>query len=66
MHFRYSKKRHKFGIELHKTVELALALDANYGKTIWADAISKELKNVKVAFEILPDGKKAPIGHKFV
>ena len=26
----------------------------------------KELENDKVAFEILPDWKKAPIGHQFV
>ena len=42
----------------------ALALDAKNG--FWADAISKELENVRVALEILPDGKKVPIGHQFV
>ena len=41
-------------------------MDAKNGNTIWADAISKKLENVKVAFEILPDGKKAPINHKFM
>ena len=28
------------------------------------DAISKEMTNVRVAFEILKDGDRAPIGHK--
>ena len=28
------------------------------------DAISKEMKNVQVAFDILKDGDRAPIGHK--
>ena len=28
------------------------------------DAISKEMKNVRVAFDILKDGDRAPIGHK--
>ena len=59
----YLKKSHKFGIELPKTVEQALALDAKNDNTLSAEAISKELENVRVAFEILPDGKKEPIGH---
>ena len=48
---RYLKKRHEFGIELTKTVEQALALYAKNGNTLWADAISKEIKNVRVAFK---------------
>ena len=63
---RYLKKSHKFGIELPKTVEQALALDAKNGNTLWADAISKEMENVRVAFKVLPDGKSVPIGHQFV
>ena len=43
-----------------------MALDAKNGNTLWADAISKELENVGIAFEVLPDGKKAPIYHQFV
>ena len=30
------------------------------------DAISQEMDNVRVAFKVLPDGKKAPIGSQFV
>ena len=63
---RYLKKSHKFGIELPQTVEQAYALDAKNGNTLWADAISKEMVNVRVAFEVLPDGKSVPIGHQFV
>ena len=51
---KYLKKIHKFGIELPKTVEEALALDAKNGNTLWADAISKEMENVRAAFEVLP------------
>ena len=47
-------------------MEQALALDAKNGNTLWADAISKEMENVRVAFEVLPDGKSVPIGHQFV
>jgi hypothetical protein len=61
---RYLKRTHKFGIEVPKTVPEALALDKKNGNTLWADAIAKELKNVRVAFKILPDGQPAPIGHQ--
>jgi hypothetical protein len=57
---RYLKKTHKFGIEVPKTVEEALALDAKNGNTYWADSIAKEMKNVKIAFDILPDGERVP------
>ena len=63
---RYLTRSHKFGIELPKTVEEALTLDAKNGNTLWADAISKEMENARVAFEVLPDGKSVPIGHQFV
>ena len=63
---RYLKRNFQFGIELPKTVEQALALDAKNGNTLWADAISKEMENVRVAFEVLPGGKSVPIGHQFV
>ena len=63
---RYLKKGHKFGIELLKTMEQAYALDVKNGNTLWVDTISKELENCRVVFEILPDGKKAPIGHQFM
>ncbi|KAL7530453.1 LOW QUALITY PROTEIN: hypothetical protein ACHAXR_003504 [Thalassiosira sp. AJA248-18] len=52
---RYLKKTMNFGIEVPKTVIEALALDEKNGNTIWTDAISKEVKNVKVPFNILPD-----------
>ena len=63
---RYLKNCHKFGIELPKTVEQAIALDAKIGNTLLADVISKELKGVRVAFKILPNGKKVPIDHQFM
>ena len=47
-------------------MEKALALDVKNGNTLWTDAMSKELDNVKMAFDILPDGKKAPKDPQFV
>ena len=59
-----TKKSHKFGIELPKNIEQALALDAKNSNSLWADAISKEMENFRVAFE--PNGKKIPTNHQFV
>jgi hypothetical protein len=61
---RYLKRTHKFGIEVPKTVKEALALDRKNGNTLWADAIAKEMKEVHIAFNILPDGHSAPIGYQ--
>jgi hypothetical protein len=61
---RYLKRTHKFGIEGPKTVKEALALDRKNGNTLWANAIEKEMKEVCIAFNILPDGQSAPIGYQ--
>ena len=63
---RYLKRSQKVGIDFPKTVEEALILNAKNGNTLWADAISEEMENVRVAFEVLSDGKSVPIGHQFV
>jgi hypothetical protein len=60
----YLKRTHKFGIEIPKTVKEALALDRKNSNTHWADAIAKEMKEVRIAFNILPDGRSAPIGYQ--
>jgi hypothetical protein len=61
---RYLKRTHKFGIEIPKTVKEALALDRKNGNTLWADAIAKEMREMCIAFNILPDGSSAPIGYQ--
>jgi hypothetical protein len=61
---RYIKRTHKFGIEVPKTVKEALALDWKNGNTLWVDAIAKEMKEVCIAFSILPDGHSTPIGYQ--
>ena len=63
---RYLKKSHKFGIELSKTVKQVYAVDNKNGNILWADEIYNEMENVKVAFEVLPDGKSVPICYQFV
>ena len=49
---KYWQRTHKFGIRIPKTVEEARALDLENGNTLWWDAICKEMKNVRPAFEI--------------
>jgi hypothetical protein len=61
---RYLKRTHKFGIEVPKTVKEALALDRKNGNTLWVDTIAKEMEEVHIAFNILPDGHSAPIGYQ--
>ena len=48
---RYWKQTHKYGIELPKTVEEALAIDAREGNHFWRDAIKKEMKTMRVAYK---------------
>jgi hypothetical protein len=59
----YLKRTH-FGIEVPKTVKEALDLDRKNGNTLWADAIAKEMKEVCITFNILPNGHSAPIGYQ--
>ena len=46
------------------SVKNTLELDCKNGNTFWVDAIATEMKNVWVAFKILPDGTTAPIGYQ--
>ena len=49
---KYWIRTHKFGIKVPKTVDEARKLDAENGNTLWWDAIMKEMKNVRPAFEV--------------
>ncbi len=60
----YLKRTYKFGIEIPKTVKEALAQDRKNGNTLWADTITKEMREVRIAFNILPDVGSAPIGYQ--
>ena len=63
---RYFSRSHKYGIELLTTVEQACTTHAKNNDTLWADAIFKEMENVRGAFEVLPNVKFIPIGHQFL
>ena len=57
---RYLKRNQKLGIDLPRNVGEARILDENNGNTLWADAIVTEISNMKVTFQILDDGTRAP------
>jgi hypothetical protein len=64
---RYARTTHKFGIEIPKTVEQALALDRKNGNHFWRDAIRKEMETVRIAFNITNDSGDIPVpGHKAI
>ena len=48
------------------TVAKALELDKKNDDNHWSDGISSDMNNVRVAFDILPYGQNAPIGHQFL
>ena len=49
-----------------KTVEEALALDKENGNDLWWKAIQKEMSAVKVAFKILDQDEKPPVGSQYM
>ena len=61
---KFVKKNQKFGIDMPRNIKHALEIDRQNGNTLWADAIAKEMKNVRIAFDILPNGESAPNGYK--
>ena len=60
---RVRRKTHKFGIEVPMTVVDALRLDKEAGGTHWRDAIAKEMRNVREAFDILEDDEDVPASY---
>ncbi len=60
---KYLKKTHKYGLPLPKLVNDALSIDRWFGSTLWADAIAKEMKNVRVAFDALEDGRNSSLSN---
>jgi hypothetical protein len=49
---KYWLRTHKFGIRIPKSVKEAREIDAENGNSYWWDAILKEMKNVRPAFEV--------------
>ena len=45
----------KYGVEVSTS-------DKKNGNTLWDDALTKEMTNVSIAFEILEEGESVPVG----
>ena len=58
------KKTYKFGIEVPGSVREAYNIDTKNNNTCWRDTITREMKGIRVAFDVLPDGSTAPLDHK--
>ena len=63
---RTKKKSQKYGIRIPKNVDEALEIDRITGTTFWRDAIDKEMKNVRVAFDILDKEKNIEPGRTYL
>ena len=61
---RLVRKNMKFGIKIPRSVDEAKKFDQEAGNNYWSKAIEKELKNVRVAFQLLNDGEKPPVGSR--
>ena len=59
-------KTHKFGIEVIKKVAKYHEPDNKNSNTFWDDVIAKEMKNVKIAFYIMPDRERVPNGYNHI
>ena len=57
---RIRKTTHKYGIEMPLNIDNANKLDRENGNALWRDALAKEMTEVGIAFEVLPDGQAAP------
>ena len=49
---KYWLRTHKFGIRIPKTIEEACRLDRENGNNLWWEAICKEMKHIRPAFEV--------------
>ena len=54
---------HKYGVEIPCNIKEAYALDVKNDNILWRDAINKEMKNLKVAFDIMDDSENLPPGY---
>jgi hypothetical protein len=62
----YLKKNMKFGNEVPTLVDHALKTNKRNGNTLWADAIAKEMKDMRIVSKCLNPGKRAPLDYKWI
>ena len=59
-------KNMKYGIKIPSAIYEAEKLDKENNNTLWKEAIEKELNGVRVAFQLLKDNEKPPVGSKHI
>ena len=59
---RITQTEHKYGIEIPTSWSHAVEIDTKNGNQLWRDALAKEMKNVGVAFDVLEDHQRVPVG----
>ena len=47
-------------------IKEVVAINEKIRNTLWQDATEKEIENVKISFQIIPNGEKAPNGYQYV
>jgi hypothetical protein len=57
-------RRDRIGIELPKTVREAVEIDRRTGTNYWREALDLEMKNVRVAFDVLEGKDEIPQGYQ--
>ena len=60
---RVKRATHKYGIEVPRSVKHAYEIDKKNGNKFWQNALKKEMANVGIAFKILEDYEKIPVGY---
>ena len=63
---RVPKKLMKYGIRIPSCVDEALKFDKENNDDLWTKAITKELKNVLIAFRLLDDNESIPVGSRLI
>ena len=64
---KYWARTHKYGIRIPKSVKEAIDIDNANGNTLWWDALTLEMKNIRPALEAFEGNKSdLPIGYKEV
>ena len=61
---KYWKLTHKYGIEIESTYRNSMQLYEQNCTNLWRLAWDKEMKNIKVDFDIKDEGEVAPVGYQ--
>ena len=56
----YLNRTYKFGVELPRSATDAHAIEKKNGNNFWDEGIAKEVNNVQLAFDVVPNGHRMP------